>query len=296
MNKFFNKTIFKFEMRRNLFVVIMWAAIVSFFTIPNILIFPFMDVMMDMEGMDEMVADDGGIMDLMFWTLNSAAWFATMLDNIHMMGAIFACFMAIRMITNDAKDGTFEFLLTQPIKRSEVWGSKFAVYNLYIILFTLVMFLPSILLTIAFSPLGEYSLTGADIGSMFVMMLTSAISFIALGLLCYFISSNFSKRGGVAIAIGVGLVAWLVSMLAVMIVPTLPAGALRDFLSIIITVLPFYGSAGRETYLSLGSLSDYQVREMWYFWRGIIGLSIFLAATIAMVVMGYFKFNKKDIT
>jgi len=78
---------------------------------------------------------------------------------IMLLGSIFSIMLAAKTLSREEREKTAEFLLTKPITRTEVVGSKLAAYFSYLVLLNIVMVVVGYISLESFKGESEYSLS-----------------------------------------------------------------------------------------------------------------------------------------
>lgn len=178
-------------------------------------------------------------------------------------GGLFAALIGISVLANEEKDRTAEFLLTNPINRSEVIIEKFLSIITQIIIMNVFIVLVSIL---------SFTIIGEDISlkEFLLLHVSYLILQIEISCICFGISA-FIKGGSIGIGIGISIILYFLNIIC-------NISEKAEFLRYI---TPFAYSEASD--IILNSKLDLKLI--------IIGILI----SIIFVFIGFIKYSRKDI-
>ena len=178
-------------------------------------------------------------------------------------GALFAALIGIGALANEEKNGTAEFLLTHPLRRSEIITAKLAAVLIQILILNAAVWLMAV---------GSIASIGEPVPWKEVTLLHAAYFLLQVELACIcFGISAFLWKGGIGIGLGLAIALYFMNIIANL------SGKL-DFLKYI---TPFGYADGSEIFKA-GSINTCRL---------LVGF-VFAAAGIAAA---YWKYTKKDI-
>lgn len=259
-------TLLKHELRQNKTAFLIWTAVISFMLAICVFVYPEMSS--QMEDFGDVFASMGsfteafGLDQLNFGTL--VGFYAVECGNVlGLGGAFFACLIGVAAISKEERNGTAEFLLTQPITRQRVLQEKLLAIVVQIIAMN------AIILGIS---LGAMAAISQEIPLREILLMHAAylILQLELGCVCFGISAFLSK-GSVGVGLGLGTAMYFLNILANM----------TDSMAFLKYITPFGYCDGADI-VTEGRLN----------W-GMILVGVLLAA--AGILAAYGKYSKKDV-
>lgn len=269
-----NKTIYAEEMRLNKKSYIIWSVSVSLVIILGMAFYPVLmeDQMLEQltaffenPFMKGIMAAFGASIEVLtnvlgFYSTRNAIF-------IMLLGSFFSILLAGKILAQEEREKSAEFLLTKPVTRSEIIWSKLGVYLTYLLLFNLVILLVGFMSLEIFKGKSHYSLAAFLIHTIYAFLLM--LFFGAIGLYL----SLWIKRGRSISNLSIGIIVG------------------SYFIDALSKVTPSIDKIG---YLSPFKFIDSEVLRAGYgleWWRVIyfIGISILLFA------LTFIKYRKKDI-
>lgn len=269
-----NKNIYTKELKRSRTSFIAWSISIAALILMGMAFYPVlmegemlkqMTVLFENPFMKNMMAAFGASMDVLtnvlgFYTTRNAIF-------IMLLGSFFSILLAGKILAQEEREKTAEFLLTKPVTRLEVVGSKLAAF------FTYLVFLNAIILIVGFISLelfkgdSEYRLTAFLIHSFYAFLLM--VTFGAIGL---FLSLMIKRARPITnISIGIVVGGYFVDVISKVAKSTDKIGYLSPF-----------------KFVDSGVLrSDYALE----WWR----LLYFIAVSIVLIVLTFIIYRKKDI-
>lgn len=259
-------TLIRHELRQSWKTVLIWTLALSFFLIVAILVYPEMKG--QMEAASSMFSSMGaftaafGMDKLDFGT--AKGYYAVECGNIMGLGgALFAALVAMALLSKEEKNGTAEFLLTNPLNRSEVITAKLASLVIQILALNLGVFLLS---AASVAAIGE-----AVFWKELILLHTAFLLLqLEIGGICFGLSACV-RRGGLGIGLGLAIGLYFMSLIA----------NLSDKLSFLKYITPF-GYADSGEIMSKGALSADKI---------VIGMALMLCG----IVLAYRIWCRKDI-
>ena len=178
-------------------------------------------------------------------------------------GALFAALIGIGALANEEKNGTAEFLLTHPLKRTEIITAKLASVLLQVLILNLAVWLMAV---------GSIAAIGEPVPWKEVTLLHTAYFLLQVELACVcFGISAFLWKGGIGIGLGLAIALYFMNIIANL---TSKADVLKY-------ITPFGYADGSEIF-SKGALDTCKL---------LVGL----AFTAVGIALAYWKYNQKDI-
>ena len=178
-------------------------------------------------------------------------------------GALFAALIGIGALANEEKNGTAEFLLTHPLKRTEIITAKLASVLLQVLILNLAVWLMAV---------GSIAVIGEPVPWKEVTLLHTAYFLLQVELACVcFGISAFLWRGGIGIGLGLAIALYFMNII----------GNLTSKADVLKYITPFGYADGSEIF-SKGALDACKL---------LIGLAV----SVIGVAAAYWKYNKKDI-
>ena len=258
--------LYKHEMKRGSLALIIWTCSISFMLGICIIIYP--EMASEMNELTDMFANMGGFSDAFgLDQLNFGefiGYFAVECGNtLGLGGALFAAILGISALSKEERDGTSEFLLTHPLKRTSVVTAKLLSIFSQIVILNAVTLIVCILGVIL---IGE----GGQIGTMTLIflpyvILEAEIAAITLGL------SAFMKKGAIAMGIGLSFALYFLNIIS----------KLTDELEFLRYLTPFAYTDGG--YIVENNSLEYPL------------VLIGIAVTAFGIAAAYVKYSKKDI-
>ena len=199
-----NRNLFLMEMKRNAFSFILWMIVITLLISITLSFYPtFMENQSKITGLLSLIPKSAlqfkGISN--FNDLLSILGFYAANNVIYMMvlGSIFAIVLSSNILLKEEYDKTAEYLLTRPLKRSEIFFSKSAVLSLYIFLLNVVTCLAGFI-SMELVKKEPFSVKAFLILSLYTLLLN--ILFGAIGLFL----STLVKRAKPITTFSIGLV------------------------------------------------------------------------------------------
>ena len=261
-------TLVRHELKQAWKSLLIWTAAIGAFSVICLAMYPEMKGQMD--SISSMFSSMGafsaafGLDSLDFGTLRG--FYGIECGNIlGIGGALFAALAGISALSKEEKNGTAEFLLTHPMRRSGVVTAKLVAMLIQIVVLNVVVWLLAMGSIAAIGepvPWKEFSL----------LHLAFFLLQIEIGCVCFGISA-FLWKGGLGIGLGLAIVLYFMSIIA-----NLANGSTADALKLI---TPF-GYADGSSILSSGAIDGTRL---------LVGF----AFTVAGIVLAYWKYTKKDI-
>ena len=140
-------TLFRHEMKRAWKALLIWTLAIGFFLAIAIFVYPEMKNQMDQ--LSEAFASMGSFssafgMDIMDYGSLTGFYGVEIESTLGLGGALFAALIGIGMLANEEKRGTAEFLLTHPVRRSEVVTAKLLAMLAQIAILSVTVFLMTV--------------------------------------------------------------------------------------------------------------------------------------------------------
>ena len=171
--------------------------------------------------------------------------------------------IGIGALANEEKNGTAEFLLTHPLKRTEIITAKLASVLLQVLILNLAVWLMAV---------GSIAVIGEPVPWKEVTLLHTAYFLLQVELACVcFGISAFLWRGGIGIGLGLAIALYFMNII----------GNLTSKADVLKYITPFGYADGSEIF-SKGALDACKL---------LIGLAV----SVIGVAAAYWKYNKKDI-
>ena len=259
-------TLYRHEMKRSAIALTVWTAVIAFMLGICVIIYPEMATEMDQ--MTDMFANMGSFSDAFgLDQLNFGefiGYFAIECGNtLGLGGALCAAIVGITARSREERDGTAEFLLTHPLKRSTVVTSKLLSVLSQVIILNLVTLLVCVVMALA---IGE----GKVIDTMALIFLPYVILQIEIAALTFGISA-FMRKGAMPVGIGLSFGLYFLNIFSKL---TKELEFLRYF-------TPFSYTEGG--YIVENNALDYPLVLLGF------------AVTAVGIVVAYLKYTKKDI-
>ena len=259
-------TLIRHELKQAWKSLLIWTAAIGAFIVICLFMYPEMKGQMD--SISSMFASMGafsaafGLDHLDFGTLRG--FYGIECGNIlGIGGALFAALAGIAALSKEEKNGTAEFLLTHPMRRSEVVTAKLVSMLVQIIVLNGIVWLLAI---------GSIAAIGEPIPwkEFTLLHLAFFLLQVEIGCVCFGISA-FLWKGGLGIGLGLAIVLYFLSIIA----------NLTDKADVLKYITPFGYADGSAV---LGSCSIDGTK-----------LLVGLAFTVCGVALAYWKYCKKDI-
>lgn len=258
--------LFKHELRQGSKSLAVWTAVISF--VIAVCVFMYPEMKGEMDGVSEMFASMGafteafGMDKIDFGTL--IGFYTVECGNVFGIGgALFSALLATGMLSKEEKDGTAEFLLTHPIRRSRLVSEKLLALLVQVFVLNTAVFLVatfSVTVIDESLPWKEFCLV-----HLAYFLLQLEIAAICFGL------SAFLKKGSLGVGVGVAASMYFLNIVANI---SESAEPLKYFTP--------YGYADGTEIASKGSIDLFMV---------LVGMTV---ATV-FVAVAYLKYTKKDI-
>lgn len=261
-------TLIRHELKQAWKSLLIWTSAIGAFIVICLFMYPEMKGQMD--SISSMFSAMGafsaafGLDTLDFGTLRG--FYGIECGNIlGIGGALFAALTGISALAKKEKNGTAEFLLTHPMRRSEIITAKLVSVLIQIVVLNVIVWLLA---------MGSIAAIGEPIPWKEFTLLHLAFFLLQIEIACVcFGISAFLWKGGLGIGLGLAIVLYFMSIIA-----NLANNKAADILKLI---TPF-GYADGSTVLAKGALDGTKL---------LIGL----AFTAAGVLLAYWKYTKKDI-
>ena len=178
-------------------------------------------------------------------------------------GALFAALVGIAALSKEEKNGTAEFLLTHPMRRSEIVTAKLLSVLIQLVILNAVVWILA---------MGSVAAVGEKIPWKEFTLLHLAFFLLQIELACVcFGISAFLWKGGLGIGLGLAIVLYFMSIIA----------NLTDKADVLKYITPF-GYADGSSVLGNGAIDGTKL---------LIGL----AFAVTGVALAYIKYCRKDI-
>ena len=266
--------IFRRELKRYRGSTIAWCISICALIVMGMAFFPVMmdeNIMQQMRAffensmMKSMMAAFGASLD----NLTNVLGFYTTRNSMFIMllGSFFSIMLAGRILAREEPDKTAEFLLSKPVTRVEIFGSKLLAYLSYLLVLNAATVLVGFLSIELFKGESEYLVTAFLLHSLYAFLLM--LSFGAIGMFL----SLLIKRGRPSTGISIGIV----------------VGAyFFDSLSRITPAAEKFGYISPFKFVDSGVLRpDYGLE----WWRVLY----FVALSLLLFGLTLWKYRKKDI-
>lgn len=267
--------IFKFEVKRQLKSLMIWAIVCSFLVIVFMSLFPSMKGI----GMQDLVGDkldalptailDAFNIDIMMDFSNIKDFMGYCLQYIVIATGVYGAILGVSALSKEEKEGTIEFLYSKPIKRSKIVTSKIMSSALIMLVFIIVVCTVTIVSGIMVKPEDLEMMTLiTDIKMIYIGALFLGYTFMALG---FFISVIIKGKSNVtAVALGVFFASFFMGVI----------GKMQESLEWLIYLSP------TDYFIPATVLKDgFEIKYM----------GIALAVVIISVITTYVIYNKKDL-
>ena len=202
-------TILKHEFRQSRKALLLWALIIGALLSVSILLFPEMKGEMAKAG--DMFADMGSFtaafgMDKLNFAEYDGYYAVECANVLGLGGAFFAAFCAVGALSGEEKNRTAEFLLTHPVKRTDVLTQKLLSILLRLIAFNLAVFSLSLLST---------ALVGEKIPWKVFLLMHAAFFLMQTEIagICFGISA-FMSRESLGIGLGLAMLLYFINIVS----------------------------------------------------------------------------------
>lgn len=259
-------TLTKHELRQGWKSLAVWTASIGFFI--AICVFMYPEIGSEMDEMGEIFASMGsftaafGMDRLNFGTL--IGFYAIECGNIlGIGGAFYAALTAANLLCKEEKERTAEFLLTNPVTRTQVVTGKLAALVLQTVVLNVICFGLAV---------GSIAAIGYEIPWKDLALLHLSCFLVQLELegICFGVSA-FLRRGGMGIGMGIAIALYFLNIVA----------NLTDSVSFLKYITPFAYAEGADI-LSNGRLN-------------LTYVGIGMAAMVIGIAAAYGRYGKKDI-
>ena len=259
-------TLTKHELKQGWKALAIWTVSIAFFIVICVLLYPEMKG--EMEGASDIFASMGaftaafGMDRLNFCTL--IGFYSVECGNIlGLGGAFFASFVAVGVLAKEEKERTAEFLLTHPVSRSRVVSEKLISVLIQIVILNAIIFALSV---------ASIKGIGEEIMWKEISLIHLAFFLVQLELagICFGISA-FIRKSGIGIGLGIATAMYFLNIVA-------NISESAEFLKYI---TPF-GYAESADIVENGCLDGKMI---------LIGMAV----AVICVVLGYWKYCRKDI-
>ena len=259
-------TIIRHELRQGFRSFIIWTVSIAFLLV--ICVFMFPEMKGEMDGVNEMFSSMGafteafGMDRLNFGTLTG--FYAIECGNIlGLGGAFFAALTAISALAKEEKERTAEFLLSHPVSRFRVVTEKLAAVLLEIAVMNIVIWGLSV---------ASVAAVGEEIPwkTMNLMHIAYTLLQFEIAGICFGISA-FIRRGSLGIGLGLATMMYFLNII----------GNLSDSAAFLKYITPFGYTDGADIVTNASLDAPMILLGMVY--------------AVVFIVVGYFKYCKKDI-
>ena len=266
-----NRNLFLKELQRNAFSLILWMIVITLLISITLSVYPtFMGNQSKIIGIMNVIPKTAlqfkGISN--FNDLLSVLGFYAVNNVIYMMvlGSIFAIVLSSNILLKEEYDKTAEYLLTRPLKRSEIFFSKVSVLALYVFLLNVITCLAGFI-SMELVKKESFNVKAFLILSLYTLLLN--ILFGAIGLFL----STLVKRAKPITTFCIGLV--LVFYFIFTISKITESAAKIGYLS------PF-------KYVNMEVINPAYKLDLW-------NLSYFIGISLVLLGISYRLYNRKDI-
>jgi len=260
-------TILKQEIKSQQLAILIWSLSIGLLVAACVLMYP--DMESQMADVNEMFSSMGnftaafGMDQLNFGTL--IGFYAVEGGNmLGIGGAFFAAIIGITALMKEEKERTAEFLLTHPVSRTRVITEKLASTFVIILILNIIVFLCSV---ISILMIGN-EVFWEELGLFHLAYLLMQFE---IGGICFGISA-FIKKAGMGIGIGIAGLMYLLNIVA----------NISDSAKFLKYLTPFGYTEGADI------INDHTINVK-YLIPGMILMAV-------CIVIGYIKYNKKDIS
>jgi ABC-2 type transport system permease protein len=203
---FINKYIFEHQFKENFKAMLIWTIAVAVLMALVIALFPMVEEMYAalpaemLAAFEEMYGDLGNIAS--YYMVEGG-------QSYILVGAIYAAIMGINLIKKELKDGSAEFIYSQPVSKGTIFRSKLMVSIANLALFNLIVTAVS-LVAIAI-------VDGGINFDMWNFILISGVAFtihLQVGLLMFSIAAIGKKNASMGLGLGFVIFTYFLSMIA----------------------------------------------------------------------------------
>lgn len=260
-------TLIKHELKQGKISFVIWTVAIGLLLAVCVFMFPEMKGQMD--GVSDMFASMGsfteafGMDRLNFGTL--IGFYAVECGNIlGLGGAFYSSLCAIGVLSKEEKNGTAEFLLTHPVKRSRIITEKLIAVLLQITAMNLIIYALSV---------GSIAAIGETIPWKEISLLHLAYYLLQIELMgiCFGISA-FMRKGSIGVGLGIAAMLYFLNLIA-------NIAETAEFLKYI---TPF-GYCDSADIVKDGSLNSIMV-------------TVGMIFCISGIATAYLKYTRKDIS
>lgn len=260
-------TLFLHELRQGKISFAIWTIAITFFMVICVVIYPEMSK--EMEQVGDMFASMGafteafGMDQLNFGTF--IGYYSIECGNVvGLGGAFFAALTGIGAICKEEKEHTVEFLLAHPIRRNYVLTSKLSAVLTQIIVLNVVIFAATYGSVVLMDIEAQWD-------AIVLLHLAYFIMQIEIGLICFGLSA-FIRRGGMGLGLGIAIVLYFMNLVK----------NITDDAEFLKYITPFAYTDGAQ-------IVEDVALDMTLVLLGLV-------YGILVTVIGYIKYNKKDIS
>ena len=259
-------TVLKHELKQNRKALIVWTVAIAFLLATCIFLFPEMKG--EMDSVSEVFSSMGGFSEafgmdkVSFGTLTG--FYSVECGNIlGLGGAFFAAFTAVTILAKEEKDHTGEFLLTHPVSRCGVVTGKLIAVLVQIAVVNIIIYLVAI---------GSIAVVGEEIPWKEITLLHTAyfLMQLELGGICFGVSA-FLRKGSLGIGLRIAILMYFLNIIT----------NISDSTEFLKYITPFAYAEGSEIVSNLSLECPLILLGIAY---GVVG-----------IILGYFKYAKKDI-
>jgi ABC-2 type transport system permease protein len=269
-----SRNVYRMELKRYRGSTIAWCVSICALIVMGMAFFP---VMMDENIMQQMEAffENAFMQNLMnafgasFDNLTNVLGFYTTRNAMFIMllGSFFSIILAGKILAREEADKTAEFLLSKPVTRIEIFGSKLAAYLTYLLVLNAATVLVGFLCIELFKGESEYRITAFLIHSFYAFLLM--LTFGAIGMFL----SLLIKRGRPTTGISIGIVV---------------GGYFFDSLSRVTPAADTLGYVSPFKFLDSGVMRPDYALEWWR-------VLYFVSLSLLLFGLTLWKYRKKDI-
>ena len=266
-----NRNLFLMEMRRNAFSLILWMIVISLLISVTLSFYTtFIGNQSKVIGMLSLIPKGAlqfkGISNVN--NLISVLGFYAANNVIYMMvlGSVYSVVLSSNILLKEEFNKTSEYLMTRPVKRSEIFFSKLAVLLLNIFLLNLVTALVGFI-CIELVKTGPFS-----IHSFFILSLSTLLLNTLFGAFGLFLSTLVKRaRPITTFCIGLVLIFYFIYTLSKITESAAKIGYLSPF-----------------RYVNADALNSAYTLDFWHF-------SYFIGISLVLVGLSFHQYNWKDI-
>jgi ABC-2 type transport system permease protein len=126
-----------------------------------------------------------------------------------LVGAIYAAMLGIGLIKNEIKDGSAEFLYSQPVKRSTIFRSKLLALFINILLFNIIITAVSFVTMFIVEGAITFSIVNFLLYTLFSLIIHSQI-----GLIIFALAAILKKNMPMGLVLGFSIITYFLSIIA----------------------------------------------------------------------------------